>query len=237
MSSLQSYGDSYRCATVFVHCFKEKAVEFIAEHCDLNKVHEQIQRCCSAEGLDFWSIMSSEINTRVPASAYSRSPPESRRKSSSPLSPQSKRIYPAGIQSPAEYQLPPSPALTTSTVKSQPKPPADIIIIFDVQQQPHPLRMRPASVHYSFIREDIVQERLRIPAQPCNSPTGCVSVQYKDVPDSKLTAFHQVKLTWHPRHVNRTLWTRFYLVPNLIDVDVLLGDRDFSEVVRLTNGP
>lgn len=216
---MNNIDQNYWRAEKLVRDFPDDAIKLVAKNCDPDELDATL-RLCLAPGYDYRPHQRSNV-TQVSGDG---SPPDLRRARTHASSFSSPENQPRVLSA---HGLPPSPTLTNSTTKRRLSNKADIIELIlstETGYQSKPLSARPAGVRYSFVREDIVHRSgLANEAFPCQNSGGQLSVQHKDAPNGIFTATHQVLLTWR-RSGGKTNEGDFYIVPDLIDADVLLGD-------------
>jgi hypothetical protein len=196
----------------------EEAIKLIAKAYIAKDIATRVRVLCELHGKDYEEVISHITNgDEVCDLSPLRSPTAAGlANNASPRLPPNNQGLPFGIPH-QNFSLPPSPSLTSSTNKSIS---AEYIIIL-VSGVAHTVSMKSGFTHYSFIGEDIVRDRFHAVVKDCLIP---VSVGYIGVIGSMLTAYQEVSLTWHRTDSAKTHHTTFYLVSNLGDTDVLLGN-------------
>jgi hypothetical protein len=97
----------------------------------------------------------------------------------------------------------------------------EYIIILDTGV-PHMLPIKSGFMPYSLIEEHVVRDRF--PAAVVRNCPSPIPMRYNGVMGPELMAYEEVLLTWHRNDSGKTHKTVFYLVSNLPDTDVLLGN-------------
>lgn len=220
-----TFEDRFKFAKALVERFEAKTVaDYIAQNFEASYIVNYIQECCTKDGREYYSVM----NGPDPLPSHGRTRPASRQLSS-PL--------PLHLPFAPTPMLPPSPTMTASSGYSMPrKPPAQTIIAINKTCDEFPLTARKANGPYNWIRADIVYSRLQLATMPCQVAGGILTVQHKDMPGHTLQATEQVQITWRSTGSTRTRYNVFYVVRDLDDVDVLLGDEMVSEQPHVIHG-
>jgi hypothetical protein len=216
---------SYQHAQDLVRGFPDAAICLIVAACDYRDIVEtltqaryQSHRETPSAGANYKSIEPAPP-TSPGDSQQSVSPPNNQR--FRPQTPQTNRSA-----------FPPSPAPTPSTGKSPlPKSNVEYVVVIadgpaDDQVKEYKLSMRIAPVLCSLIREDIVRTRLCSGASVKFVPNAPISIECPATPSGSLLSSHQVTLTWRRTTSHKTHETLFYLVPDKINVDILLSYSD-----------
>lgn len=219
---------SYPHARDLVEEFPDIAVFLIVTTCDYQNIVETLthardrrsRRKASSTGTDYQALESALATSPVD-SQQSVSPPNIQR--FRPRTPQNSRSA-----------LPPSPAPTPSTGKSPLlKEHLEYVCILDGppdgQIQEHPLSMRKTPMRHNLIREDIFKTRLWSSCRVESVPNAPISLECPGTSTGFLLSSHRVILTWRRSDSHKTHETMFYLVPDEIDVDILLGYLDSGE--------
>jgi hypothetical protein len=219
-----SADEAWRFAHVLVCIFPDKAADFIAQRCKRDEVEEIVKMACAARGLDLSTAMSRSrayITSDPPLSGIGLPTATQRtRRKSSPSIPNNNPALPT----PPRSSQASSPVLVSAASKSQPlNDTRDLIIALGKQLQEVPLYMKHASQSHNLIREDIVHESLRL---DCQNLIHELSVCHKD---ARLRTSQQVSLSWIRKGANKTRRSDFFLVTNMIDADIVLGDLKFHE--------
>jgi hypothetical protein len=214
---------NYPIARRLVEAYPEKAIELIATTIDYDEINKHFAVASHSK-----SNSAPIVNARNACSALERPyAPASSTSSQHSASPKSPPITPRfnrfrGNQS----VVPPSPPSTSSTGRSSNRPEYINVPVGATKEQK--LSIRKVSIEHSVICQSIV-DRLGDIANIEPIQDGSLHTPYQDAPNGFLISYHQIELTWRRDDSHKTHMTTFYIVEDIIDADILLGEADSGE--------
>jgi hypothetical protein len=218
---------NYTHAEQLVRHFPNEAIDLIARKCELQEIVELGALAGRKYGIGPYEPLGLESEYK----SFGPPPNTSSTESQQSVSPPNVQRYPHRSPQSSRHALPPSPSTSSSRKSPLTKSRPEYIIIVangpeDDPVQEHTLSVGKVSVNFNVISEEVVRTRLYDGVAIEENSHGSISLQLPGVPGGVLQSSEQVTLTWRRPMAHRTHQTLFYLVPNEIDTDVLLGYTD-----------